>query len=427
MINTMIKSYVILLGCCFSIASSLTAHAQRRSLTLLESHAQAVENYPAVKQRGLIASSAEFSIERANTAYLPQLNINGQATYQSAVTQIPLEIPGIDIPGISHDQYKLYGEVNQSIYDGGHTRLQKRAIAANARVEEHALEVELYKVKERINQLFFGILLLDAQITQNELLKKDIRAGLEKTIAAIANGTALKSSRSLLEAELLKAGQRSVELHTTRKAYVEMLGLFINQTLDDHITLERPAFISPSQGIKRPELDWYAQQQNSIDVENSLLTAKNLPKLSLFLQGGLGRPALNMLSNEFEAYYYGGVRLNIPLSGFYTLQKERAQLDIKRKAIDVQRETFLFNTGLSFRQQHTESTKYENLLQTDDEIIALRAAVKDASLAQLENGVINTADYLREIHAEDRARLDKILHEIQLLMVQYNLQNITGN
>ncbi|SEL91101.1 TolC family protein [Parapedobacter koreensis] len=422
----MIK-YVVILFCCWLLAMQQSLQAQTPSLTLQESHALAIANYPMIKQHDLIAKSAQYAIEQAHTGYLPQININGQATYQSAVTQIPLQIPGIDVPSLSKDQYKLFGEVNQRLYDGGSIRLQKEAIEANAAVEEQALEVQLHDLKQRINQLFFGVLLLDAQLAQNDLLQKDLTTGLAKARAAIANGSALKSSADLLEAELLKAKQQTAELQASRKAYIQVLGLFINRSLNEHTVLQQPEDISPNPDINRPELDWYASRQQGLGIEGKMLTAKNLPMVGLFLQGGVGRPALNMLSNNMEAYYYGGVRLSIPISGFYTLRKERALLGMRHKTIDVQRETFLFNTDLAVRQQTTELQKYEQLLATDDTIIALRTSVKNAALAQLENGVINTADYLREVNAEDTAKVAKIRHEIQRLMTLYAIQHTTGN
>lgn len=417
------------LAICFWMASPLITAAQApvATLALPESQTLAVENYPLIKQRDLITLSTRYAAEQANKGYLPQINVNGQATYQSEVTSIPIQVPGIDVPTLDKDQYKLYGEINQSLYDGGSIKLQKQAVEANAQVEAQALEVELYKIKERVNQLFFGILLLDAQLDQNELLRKDIQAGLDKTNAAIANGAALKSNGSLLEAELLKTAQHTVELQATRSAYLHMLGQFINRPLDENTVLERPGAPAPSRGNNRPELEGYARQQNSIEVNRKQLAAKNLPKLNFFVQAGVGRPALNMLSNDFDPYYYGGIRLSIPISGFYTLKKEKALLDIKAKAIDVQRENFLFNNELTLAQQNTESAKYGQLLETDDQIIALRTSVKEAALAQLENGVVNSADYLREVNAEDNAKLAKILHELQWLIVQYDIQHTSGN
>lgn len=421
-------NFQFLAACAWVIVPLISmSQPSKTVLTLTESRTLAAENYPLIKQRNLIALSARYAIEQANKGYLPQLNVSGQATYQSEVTQIPLQVPGIDVPTLNKDQYKLYGEISQSLFDGGVIKLQKQAAEANAQVEAQTLEVELYKINERIHQLFFGILLLDAQLDQNELLRKDIQVGLDKTNAAIANGAALKSNGSLLEAELLRTAQRTVELQTKRRAYLHMLSQLINRPLDENTRLERPNPPAATSGNNRPELDWYTSQQNSIAVNRKLLTAKNLPKLNFFLQAGAGRPALNMLSNDFDAYYYGGIRLNIPISGFYTLKKERAMLDIKAQTIDVQKENFLFNNKLMLTQQNTESSQYEQLLETDDEIISLRASVKKAALAQLENGVINSSDYLREVHAEDSAKLAKILHQLQWLIIQYDIQYTTGN
>lgn len=423
----MINPYSILLLLFLMGISAGKAQTPPGAITLEESHVLAMQNYPMVKQHDLIAKSASYATEQNSKQLLPQININGQATYQSAVTEIPIQAPGMDIPSLNKDQYKLYGEINQNLYSGGLTRLNKQAIEVDASVKQQALEVELYKIKARVNQLYFGILLLDAQLAQNDLLQKDIHAGLEKINAIIANGAALKSEGSLLEAERLKTKQQATALQATREAYLHMLGLFVGRPLDEHTLLEKPTPPSSPATIARPELDGYVRQRNSIDIARKLLRAKNQPRLGLFLQAGVGRPALNMLSNDFGAYYYGGVRLSIPISGFYTLKKEQAQLDVTAASIDLQQETFLFNTQLSLHQQQTEAAKYEQLLATDDDIIALRTSVKDAALAQLENGVINSADYMREAHAVSSARLSKTQHALQLLKAQYDIRFTTGN
>jgi outer membrane protein TolC len=395
-------------------------------LTIEECYALAEQHYPLTRQHDLISKTLDYSLENAGKGYLPQFSINGQATYQSDVTQVPIVVPGSDIPTLSKDQYKLYAEVNQTIYDGGAIRQQKQTHEINAAIEEQKLAVELYKLKERINQLYFGILLTDEQLNQNELLKSDIQLGIKKVQAAIDNGTAFKSNADALKAELLKANQRTIELKATRLAYLDVLGLFVNQTLAENTTLTKPPILSVSQEIKRPELMLYDYQNKSIDVQYQMLNVKNNPRLGLFLQAGYGRPALNMLSNDFEGYYIGGVRLSWSLSGLYTLKKDKALLENSRNTITLQRETFLFNTHSAGRQQHAEITKLQELIGSDDEIIALRESVKKASSAQLENGVITTNDYLREVSAEDQARQSKILHEVQWLLAQYTHQTTTG-
>ncbi|WP_439585132.1 TolC family protein [Dyadobacter bucti] len=416
-----------LLGLCFWLCI-IQVEAQPKKLSIEESYQLARKNYPVIRQRELISKAKDYSIQNAEKGYLPQISVLGQATYQSAVTEfrLPVSLPGVEFPTISKDQYKVYAEVNQSIYDGGAIRTQMQMHEMNAVVEDEKLEVELYKLNERINQIFFGILMLDEQIKQNALLKNDIELGISKIQALISNGTAFKSNGYTLQAELLKTEQRTTELESNRRAYLDMLGLFINENLDDATVIVKPAASAVPAQINRPELRLYDYQTQSLDIQNRLLNVRNKPKLNFFFQGGAGRPALNILNNGFNPYYITGIRLNWALSGLYTLKNDRALIANNRQSIQVQRGTFLYNTNLILKQQNTDVTRLQKLLATDDDIIALRDNIKTTAAAQLENGVINTNDYLREVNAGDQARLSKIVHEIQLLTSQFNLQTTLG-
>lgn len=408
--------------------TGLFAEAQSvKPLSIDSCYALARKNYPLAKQKDLVEKSRDYSVENAAKGFLPQLNFGGQATYQSAVTELPIHIPGVSIPELSKDQYKVYGEVDQPLTDAITIKQQKDLLKASAAIEDQSLEVELYKLKDRINQLFFGALLIDEQLAQNELLKKDIESGISKTSAAVANGTSYKSNLSVLKAELLKNNQHAIELKASRKAYLEMLGLFIKRPLTEGTSLEKPAIKALSDNINRPELSLFESQKKSIDIQDKLLTSKNIPHLGLFFQEGYARPGLNFLTNKFDWYYIGGIRFSWSASGLYTLKKERKILNINRSLIDLQKDVFLFNTSLAVKQQTEEMKKLEDLIAVDSDIIALRTEVKDAANAQLENGVTTANDFLREVNAEDQARQNLLLHQIQLLIAQYNYQNTTGN
>ena len=412
---------VCLIGCLAKVSGQPS-----EALTIEDSYRLAAEQYPMTKQRGLIERSKEYSISNAAKGFLPVITINGQDTYQSDVTDLPIELPEYNVDQLSQHQYKVYGDVSVNLYDGGVIKNQKQSYTATAKVDEQKLEVELYKLKDQINQLFFGVLLLDAQLAQNELLKNDIRRGIQQTAASIANGAALKSSGDVLRAELLKADQKTIELEAARAAYVQMLGLMMGKSLNDSIQLIKPQQLPVAQEIHRPELALYDFQREAINVQNKMLSARNRPKLSLFFQGGYGRPALNMLDNQPDLYYVTGVRLNWTISGFYTVKKEKALLDISRSTIDLQKQTFLYNTNLSMQSQRGDVNKFQNVLASDDEIIQIREKIKNAASAQLGNGVITSNDYFRDVTAEDQARQTKILHEIQLLHAQYNLHTTAG-
>jgi outer membrane protein TolC len=409
---------------CFLLLIAVAADAQSNSVTLDSCYSFARQNYPLIKQQELISKTSEYTMANISKGFLPQINMNGQTSYQSDVTQLPKTIPGV--PVLTKDQYKIYAEIDQPVYDGGVIKARKKIQEANTIVDRQKLEVELYKLKDRINQLYFGILLIDEQLKQNGLTKNDIQLGLDKINAQIANGTALRSNADILKAELLKANQQTIELISNRKAFTDILSLFINRPLNENIVFIKPADIIPSAEIKRPELLMFDYQNKFFDEQKKLLAARNRPKLNFFVQGGFGKPAFNILSNSFDPFYIGGLRLNFPLTGFYSLKNDRAIIDLSNKNIQVQKEVFLFNTSVAIKQQNADIVKFQQFLKTDNEIIILRTNVKKAALAQLENGVINSSDYLREVNAEDNARQNKILHQIQLLKAEYNEQNTVG-
>lgn len=412
----MLKNVILTISCWLTTIS----FSSGQSITLDTCHAMAKQNYPLIKQYKLIEKSKDYSISNAQKGYLPQLIIAGQATYQSAVTQVPISLPNSEIPALSKDQYKVYGEVSQSLTDLFTLKHQKEFINTNSEIETQKTDVEFYKLKERINNLYFGILLIDAQIQQTELLKKDIQKGIDQANVAIANGVALKSNADNLKAELIKADQRVIEQKATREGYSDMLALFINKPIDVNTVLEKPRMLIITDSINRPELKLFDLQKKSFDIQRKIITDRNMPRFSLFFQGGLGKPALNMLSPDFESYYIYGLRLSWNISGFYTYRNEKQLLTNSQRMTDTQKEIFLFNTKLTVKQQNADISKMQNLIETDNSIITLRESVKNSTRNQLMYGTATTNDYLIAVNAEDQAKQNKIIHEIQLLMTEYN-------
>ncbi len=406
----------------------LNLYAQSNGVITIENAYQlARKNYPLIKQRDLITKTKEYTVLNAAKGYLPVFSVNGQATYQSTVTSFPFQVPGFKVPTYSKDQYKIYGEADQVIYDGGVIKNQKESAEANEVVQHQSLEVSLYALYDRVNQLFFGTLLTDEQLKQNDLLKQDIQNGIDKAKALVANGTAYRSSVDELSAQLLQSEQARVEIQAARKAYVDMLSLFINTNISDNTILQKPLEPTLTDSITRPEISFYDYQKKIYNLQGNLLHVQVRPRLSLFAQGGYGRPGLNMLSNNFQGYFIGGLKLNWNFGSLYSLKNQEHLLDINKQTLDVNKETFLFNTRMAQKQQNGDVTKYIELLKNDDAIIALRQSVKNAASAQLENGVLSTHDYINEVNAEDQARQNKILHEMQLLQAQFNYQNTMGD
>ncbi len=399
-------------------------------LSIEDCYKKAQANYPQVKQYGLIEQSKEFNLSNANKGYLPQVSFSAKATYQSAVTKLPITLPNVTIEGLNKDQYQSVVEVNQSVWDGGVIRNQKKIAEASSAVDKQKLDVDMYTINNRVNQLYFGILLLDEQIKQNLLLQDELKRNYNQISAYITNGIANQADLDAVKVNQLSTAQRKVELDATRKAYREMLSAMVGEEIKEGTSLVKPSFAeeaSLSSTINRPELQLFEAQSNLFETQKSMVDAKNLPKLGVFVQGGYGNPGLNMLKNEFSPYYVAGARLTWNFGSLYTKKNDKKLLDNSLQNVAVQKETFLFNTNLKMTQQSNEIDKIKQLMRDDDEIIRLRTNIKKASEVKVEHGTLSVTDLLRDINSEDQAKQSKVLHEIQLLISIYNYKNSTNN
>ena len=399
-------------------------------LSIDDCYKKAQANYPLVKQYGLIEQSKEYNLSNANKGYLPQVSLSAKASYQSEVTKLPITLPNVVIKGVNKDQYQSVVEVNQTIWDGGVIHNQKKITEASSTVDKQKLDVDMYAINERINQLFFGILLLDEQIKQNILLQDELKRNYSQITSYMTNGIANQADLDAVKVNQLNTAQRKVELEATRKAYREMLIAMIGESIKEDTYLTKPSAaesVSLSETINRPELQLFDAQSNLFETQKSMINSKNLPKLGMFVQGGYSNPALNMLKSEFTPYYIAGARLSWNFGGLYTKKNEKKLLETSKLNIAVQKETFLFNTNLKMTQQNNEIDKMKQLMQDDDEIIRLRASIKKAAEIKVENGTLSVTELLREINSEDQAKQNKVLHEIQLLMSIYNYKNTTNN
>jgi len=404
-----------------------------QSLTVETCQTKAIANYPLVKQYGLIEQTSQFNISNANKGYLPQLTLSAKATYQSAVTQIPAVLGqklGVTLPSLAKDQYQAVLEASQVIWDGGVISSQKNATNAGTEVERKKLEVDLYALKDRVNQLFFGILLLDEQLKQNDILENDLATNYNRLEAYKQNGIANQADIDAVHVEQLNVSQRDEDLKSTRKTYCIMLSALTGITISDKTELIRPVVdlsIKKDTLNHRPEISLFDAQNKMYESQKSILKAGNLPKLGAFIQGGYGQPGLNMFTIGFSPFYIGGLRLSWNISGLYSQKNNISKLESSMKTVDVQKETFLFNNSLITKQQQNDIVKLQTTLLNDDEIIRLRVNIKKAATAKMENGTSSVSDLIREINAENQARQLKSLHEIQLLMTVYQLKNNTNN
>lgn len=410
---------------------SVSADAQ---LTLDECQQMASDNYPLLQKYDLVRQTTEYTIKNIQRGYWPQLSLGGQVSYQSEVTDLPdvlshlLSESSPNYKGMAKDQYQIALDLNQVIWDGGHIKARRDLVASDAEVQVAQADVEMYAIRSRVNELFFGILLLDEKIRLNETLQTLLLDNCRMLETRKMHGTAMESDVDVMRAEYLEARQDLTALRSMRKSYRQMLAIFIGKDTASVINLQKPAASLPQTfDNRRPELNLYAMQMQQTEAQSRLLNVGLRPKLSLFAQGVYGYPGYDMFDSMFDHDLklngIVGIRFSWNIGQLYTFKTDKHKLELTRKQIETAREIFLFNNNLQSVREREAVNQYHQMMEEDSDIIRLRTSVRQAAEAKLQHGVIGVNDLLQEITKENRARIDHSLHEMEMLKNIYELKH----
>ena len=401
-------------------------YGQVTSVNLEDCYRLARENYPRLSDTRRQQEISDLKIRNIGTAWNPQLNLNGQATYQSEVTKVDVPIPGIKIPSPYKDQYKVYLDVKQTIYDGGATQANRSVETSGLAADLQNFEVEIYSLHEKVNQLYFTILLM----AENEEVMKLKQTILDERISVLEsgykNGTVTSRDLELLKAERLLTEQQIGEIHAERLSGLGALGLLTNQVLNEHTTLTEPVVSTKSDLITRPELKYFDLLGNKIDQNSQLLQKIRSPKIFGFGQAGYGRPGLNMLKNTFDPYYLVGLGVSWNIIDWKQTGRNRKILEVQKQMIGNQRAAFDQSLSISLFRANEAIKKAEQLLKIDEELVVLRENIAKHSASQLENGTITSADYIVDLNAVTQANINKKSHKVQLYQAVANYNTLTG-
>ena len=395
-------------------------------LTLQACQEKAKANYPLIKQYELINKSEEYTLSNAGKAYLPQFSANAIGGY------IIKGLPTLGPPtGESPDKVQFIGigQINQTLWDGGATRAHKGIVNAGSDVEQAGIDVAFHDLKKRVNQLFFGILLLDEQLKQANLLIDNLNRNLNAVKLSNENGIAFSSDVDEVKVEVLKAGQRVTEITHARQGYAHMLGLIIGEPDNTNVQLVKPqaAFAPVTTGINRPELSLYRNQQLLVDAELAMKRVGNMPKVGLLGAGIMVQPGFAFGTEKVQSLAIAGLSVSWNTRSVYQASNNNQLAQIQRDRITSQQETFLFNTNIQLAQQGSDIEKQRDILAKDQEIVTLRANIKKAYEIKYQNGMSTMNDLLRATSNESEAQASQAVHEIQLLMSLSEYENISGN
>ena len=401
-----------------------------RAQSLEECRQAAEHNYPIIRQYDLIARTTELTVRNIQKAWFPQISVTAQGSYQNKVTAWPENLQGlfaqmgIQLQGLSRDQYKVGIDVRQTLFDGGTIGSRREIARGEGAVQAAQTEVDLYKIGQRVHEMYFGLLLLDEQLRLNADVNALLRSNEAQLAAMLQGGTASAGDFENVKAERLSAEQQQTELLSQRQTLQRLLSLFCGIPVD---SIRRPAVPNlPSGENKRPELRLFDRRLQLTAAQEKAVDAQLLPQLGLFAQGYYGNPGLNLFEDMMKRRWswngIAGLKLTWNLSALYTHRNEKLKLRVQRELIENARQQFLFNNQLDETQQSENVRRFRAIAQRDGEIIALRTAVRKAAESKLAHGIIDVNGLLREINKENAAKTQQAIHEIDMLKAMYDLK-----
>ena len=417
-------TYIILLW----LILPVTMLRGQETVTLEQCQQWARENHPVLRQSALYQQMLELKNENNATGLLPQLTLNGQATYQSEVTKIGISIPNMRIPTVDKDQYKIYLDLKQTIWDGGLSKARELINTSENAGNQQQVEVELYQLKENVNRFFFTSFLIQENLNILEQ-KTGVLAERRKMMeSAVKNGMMLSSELDQLLADLIKTDQMILELKSSRETVLSALAILTGKTTDQLQPLALGTnTLALDQPLQRPEIHLFARQSELLNANAEMLKKQRNPKLFGFGQAGYGKPGLNMLNNDFDTYYLVGLGFNWNVLDWKSTARQREVLKLQQEIVQTRQEAFIRNMEIASDQQNKQIAQLTELLKTDGELIKVRERITKTSASKLENGSITMADYIQDLNAETSAKLTLETHRIQLKEAQVKLVNIKGN
>lgn len=398
--------------------------------TLEECQLAAERNYPMIKQYNLISQTTQLTVKNIMKGWLPQVAIAAQATYQSDVTSWPESMKGtfqqlgINMKGLSKDQYKIGIDLQQTIYDGGTISSLRSIARQEEKVQKAQVETNLYQVRKRVNEMYFSLLLLNEQIKLNDDVKALLLSSEKKLASMLKGGTIATSDFENIRAERLSVEQQNESLKSQQQMLQHLLSTFCGIKVSN---IQKPApFKTTISTNKQPEMQLFDNQLQLSSIKEKALNSQVRPKLGIFAQGFYGYPGLNMfedmMNRKWSLNGIIGVKLSWNVGALYSLKNDKAKLRLQREMTENAREIFLFNNQLEEIQQNENIKRYHTIKKTDDEIIMLRTNIRKAAESKLSHGIIDINNLLQEINNENAAKIQQTIHDIEMLKEMYNLK-----
>ena len=436
-----------MIGSVAFLGAAVQAAAQER-ITIEQCQQWALENYPAIRQYGLLEQAEKYILSNIGRVYRPEFSLSGTASWQSEKTElemdfpqtnvnvdlgemlpesglpavdVPISVSDLKVPVSDQDRYNVALSLNQALWVGGRMKKSKEVARREMDMLRSGVDVQLYKIKDKVKQLYFGLLTLEGREQQLDRADEILDSVRMRADAALKEGLIYETDMDMLEGERIKYEQLRIELNAKRKACLNVLSSLIHRPVTEETVLEVPdveASLQESE-IKRPEMDFFDKRRKKLDADLEMVDANNMPNLGLFATGGYGKSGLNSLDSDFKPYFIGGVMFSWNFGQLNTSKNNKRLVRVQQEQVDMLRESFAFNTRMEVAMQDAEIQKLREMLEKDEEVIRIRKDILKASEVKYSNGVYTISELITDVNQLFIAEQEKALREIELQMMIY--------
>ncbi|MEX2600097.1 MAG: TolC family protein [Balneolaceae bacterium] len=396
----------------------LSAQDGVATLTLEYCYEQVYQNYPAADKADIQREITDLNRRIAQSGWYPDVQISGSTSYQSDVIEVPFAAPGTSPPEFSHDHYNLSIDVNQTIFDGGRIESRKTMEEYTGSMELARIETELWSVRHQVGQVYFGILKMQKQQESLELLLDDINEQLGMVQAQVRNGVLLPGDERVLRAEQIRVQQQITEVEAEITSGYRVLSTILGETIPDDTSLSVPELSDMeyrNSDVNRAEYDVFGESILSLDSQKEFVRADKLPSVSAFAKTAYSRPGLDAFDDDLQLYWVVGLRAQWSLTNSMNASKKMEVLESRKQSLNASREAFSRQLQSSLRQIEERIEMLRDQLVTDEEVLELREQITAEKRTQLERGAITSTQYMTELNAENRARVDREIRQILLV------------
>lgn len=399
------------------IAEPLSGQSIGQYLTLEQAYEQLYISWPLAEKADIERRASEWNRRIAESGRYPELRLSASASYRSDVTEVPFSSPGSEPPIFSKDHYNLSMELNQTIFDGGKSRILSELEDHKSNATQAEIRSEFLNVQNQMAQVWYGVLILQKQEESLQIMSEDLTNQLSVIQSKVRNGILLPGNEWSIQAEIIRIEQELSYLQGDIKAGYGVLGEMLGMDLSPDIELKLPEASEFERytmaEIVRPEYDLFDANLNRIDSQKRLATSDVLPSVGVFATSAYGRPGLNVFDDDLQFYWIVGVRAQWSFRKTRTANMRNEMLDLQKRSIDRDRNQFTRMVQSELIQSEEEIHSLDRQMKQDQKLLQLRNDIVKEKKSQLDNGVINATEYITELHAENRARINLQIRKIR--------------